>query len=182
MWSARKLLNAVGYARPEHFMIAIRRAASACKDAGENTAAHFIPVTLVKPAGELSVQVVRDFKLTRSACRLLMMTAVSRRKSVVSAESYFAPVAPAKTRRIKLPPADSGHPPKPSGNVPKPAPNSWRTGWLDGKAVEAARAKSRFIPAPDDKDGNWRANRKASWNPNLAVNRGYHNGAASNSR
>lgn len=70
VWYARELLQVLGYARWENFIVAVGRAMNACKTLGINVDDRFREVTKMVQLGCGSQREVPDFMLARYACYL----------------------------------------------------------------------------------------------------------------
>lgn len=186
-WSARDLWEPLGYAKWESFAKIIARAIATRRESGLDCAFHFRE--LVSPAGDA------DFRLTRLACHLVTLAGDGRKKAIASARDYFAESPakpapkPAKAAGKSGPAAAKAKSPaQPEAAAPVAAPESSPKSAKAEPATPprvpgkpAVNTGSRFIP---QSGGNFqgKANRKAAWNPNLAVSRGYPNSAARTGR
>lgn len=89
-WFARDLMEALGYARWENFITAIRRAIESCKSTGYDESDHFRGVTKMVRLGSGAERSVDDFMLTRYACYLVAQNGDPRKQAIAFAQSYFA--------------------------------------------------------------------------------------------
>lgn len=97
-WFARDLQALLGYKKWEDFEGVIRRAETACRNAGHDATEHFqevFPSTRKNPEGG---RPARNYELSRYACYLIAQNASSRLKPVAFAQTYFA----IQTRRQEL--------------------------------------------------------------------------------
>lgn len=104
VWSARELLDILGYPRWSDGKDVIDRAKAACENAGNPCRTHFSGLTL-KTSGRAK----EDVLLTRYASYLVAMNGDPRKSEVAAAQSYFAiktreaeVVIPAQNDRIQL--------------------------------------------------------------------------------
>lgn len=203
-WYARDLLKALGDNGHVAFMRYARRAAADCEAAGNDRATHFHGVMRTLPGRKNDEHPQRDFRLSRYACRLVVLNIDSRRDSVVFAREYFTAPVPKETqvgecRNDDNPDATGAGQPQvantvtpPDKSAPRPASapqptendrpkNAWQAA-LQQRHGNAGHG-SRFIPTHGghtsgqlNPGGNPRINR------NLAVGRGHPNGAARTSK
>ncbi|MBA3677831.1 MAG: DNA damage-inducible protein D [Sphingosinicella sp.] len=97
-WFARDLQALLGYKKWEDFEGVIRRAETACQNAGHNPADHFqevFPSARKNPEGG---RPAKNYELSRYASYLIAQNASSRLKAVAFAQTYFA----IQTRRQEL--------------------------------------------------------------------------------
>jgi len=89
-WFARDLMEPLGYARWENFLVAIRRAVSSCETTGESLDTHFRSITKMVSVGSGVGREVEDFMLTRFACYLIAQNGDPTKEPIAFAQSYFA--------------------------------------------------------------------------------------------
>lgn len=97
-WYARDLQSLLGYRKWEDFEGVIRKAETACQNAGHDPSGHFqevFPSARKNPEGG---RPARNYELSRYACYLIAQNASSRLKPVAFAQTYFA----IQTRRQEL--------------------------------------------------------------------------------
>lgn len=89
-WFARELQPLLGYAKWDNFLIAIKRAMLACKNAGGVVAYHFPEARKMVDIGSGAVRTISDYALTRYACYLIAQNGDPRKDEISFAQSYFA--------------------------------------------------------------------------------------------
>ncbi|MCA1653215.1 MAG: DNA damage-inducible protein D [Sphingomicrobium sp.] len=97
-WYARDLQALLGYKRWEDFEGVIRRAETACQNAGHDPSGHFVEVLRSTPKNSEGGRPSANYELTRYASYLIAQNASSRLKAVAFAQTYFA----IQTRRQEL--------------------------------------------------------------------------------
>ena len=97
-WLARDLQILLGYKKWEDFEGVIRRAGTACRNAGHDPAGHFTEVFPSARKNPEGGRPARNYELSRYACYLIAQNASSRLKPVAFAQTYFA----IQTRRQEL--------------------------------------------------------------------------------
>jgi DNA-damage-inducible protein D len=88
-WSARELMEALGYMTWESFLKVLDRAKLAAINAGNVPEDDFRQVTKIVEAGA-TAKPREDYELTRYACYLVAQNASSTKKEVALAQTYFA--------------------------------------------------------------------------------------------
>lgn len=93
-WLARELMPILGYQQWRRLEDAITRAIAACKNIGQESEKHFLPL----PAKSSGGRPRDDFRLSRYGCYLTAMNGDSRKAEIAAAQNYFA----VKTREAEL--------------------------------------------------------------------------------
>lgn len=89
-WSARELSDVLGYAKYENFQEVGKRAYQACKNSGHNPNDHFLQVRKMVPIGSGANREIKDVRLTRYACYLIVQNADPGKEIVALGQTYFA--------------------------------------------------------------------------------------------
>jgi DNA-damage-inducible protein D len=95
-WLSGRLMELLGYKSRQSFEKAINRAMTTCNTLNIPIFENFIEVI-----SEVNGKIVRDFKLSRFACYLVVMNADNKNKKVAQAQAYFAMLAGAVTHYIE---------------------------------------------------------------------------------
>ncbi|HSX10267.1 MAG TPA: DNA damage-inducible protein D [Chlamydiales bacterium] len=97
-WSVRDLQPCLGYTEWRKFENAIKKAIESCKQSGNNPKDHFVGADKPIPGGKGSVQMVKDYHLSRFACYLIAQNGDPRKPEIAEAQKYFA----IQTRRQEI--------------------------------------------------------------------------------
>ena len=97
-WSARELMELLGYSKWENFSKVINKAKKACENVGHNVADHFPDARKMVALGSGSERDVEDYLLTRYACYLVAQNGDPRKEQIAFAQTYFA----VQTRKAEL--------------------------------------------------------------------------------
>ena len=89
-WSARELQPLLGYAQWRRFEDAVKRAATSCKQSGNESSYHFAGAGKPIEGGKGAVQTVNDYHLSRFACYLIAQNGDPRKPEIANAQKYFA--------------------------------------------------------------------------------------------
>jgi DNA-damage-inducible protein D len=89
-WSARELMNVLGYAKWQRFREAIERAITACQLSGQEPSDHFTGIGKMVAIGSGAKRKVEDFHLSRYACYLIIQNADPDKEIVALGQTYFA--------------------------------------------------------------------------------------------
>jgi DNA-damage-inducible protein D len=90
-WLARELAPVLEYRRWEHFPRVIERAMLACKNSGHDVFDHFREVakTVTMPSSARP-KTIRDYRLSRYACYLIVQNGDPRKEVIALGQTYFA--------------------------------------------------------------------------------------------
>ena len=97
-WFARELQELLGYTEWRNFVQVIEKAKTACKNAAQETADHFVDVNKKVDIGSGTQREIDDIMLTRYACYLIAQNGDPRKDQIAFAMSYFA----VQTRKQEL--------------------------------------------------------------------------------
>ena len=89
-WSARDLYKVFEYSEYRHFLPAIEKAKTACKNSGQESQNHFEEVLDMVSIGSDAKRKVSDYHLSRYACYLVIQNADPTKKTVAEGQTYFA--------------------------------------------------------------------------------------------
>ena len=97
-WYARELMPILQYSNWQNFEKIIEKAKISCENSDISVFEHFTDVskTIKMPKG--AEKEVKDYKLTRYACYIIIQNADSRKKAVALAKTYIA----TQTRKREL--------------------------------------------------------------------------------
>ena len=97
-WSARELSKILGYSEFRHFIPVIRKAKEACGNSGQQLNDHFEDILEMVPIGSGAHREIRDVRLSRYACYLIVQNADPSKPIVALGQTYFA----VQTRKQEL--------------------------------------------------------------------------------
>lgn len=89
-WSARNLATVLDYTQWRNFNQAITRAIRACRNSGQDPADHFAEVSKMVTIGSGAGRKLKDFRLSRYACYLIIQNADPEKEIVALGQTYFA--------------------------------------------------------------------------------------------
>jgi DNA-damage-inducible protein D len=95
-WLSCRLMELLGYKSRQSFEKAINKAMTTCNTLNIPIFENFIEII-----SEVNGKFIRDFKLSRFACYLVVMNADNKNKKVAQAQAYFAMLAGAVTHYIE---------------------------------------------------------------------------------
>ena len=89
-WSARDLAKVLEYSEYRHFKPVIDRAKEACKNSGYLVVDHFEDILGMVSIGSRAEREIKDVKLSRYACYLIVQNADPAKEIVALGQTYFA--------------------------------------------------------------------------------------------
>jgi len=89
-WYARELQKILEYKRWDKFNNVIENATIACQNSNNNIYDHFSQAGNMVEIGSKTKRKIKDYKLSRYACYLIVQNADSRKESVALGQTYFA--------------------------------------------------------------------------------------------
>jgi DNA-damage-inducible protein D len=89
-WTARELMELLGYLEWRAFDEVIARAIKASTNSGQDTLDHFGQLTKMVRTGSNAVRPTKDWKLDRYACYLVAQNGDSTKSEIALAQTYFA--------------------------------------------------------------------------------------------
>ena len=97
-WNARELMPLLEYKKWERFSNVIDNAKTACEKSGYNIDEHFPEVGKLSKRNNGAVVQIKDYKLSRYACYLIVQNGDSRKEVIALGQTYFA----VQTRKQEL--------------------------------------------------------------------------------
>ncbi|KHN53059.1 DNA damage-inducible protein D [Pectobacterium fontis] len=97
-WSARELSKLLDYSEYRHFTPVLERAKEACLNSGHNVDDHFEDVLGMVKIGSGAQRELKDIRLSRYACYLVVQNADPTKPVIAAGQTYFA----IQTRRQEL--------------------------------------------------------------------------------
>ena len=97
-WYARELQEVLEYSQWRNFYEAVQRAAVSCENSGYDIDEHFEECEAVRKIGNGANRKVKDIKLSRYACYLIVMNGDPQKEIISLGQTYFA----VKTREQEL--------------------------------------------------------------------------------
>ena len=89
-WLARELMPLLEYSKWERFSNAIENAKLACEKSGYDINDHFPEVGKLSKRNNGAVVKIKDYKLSRYACYLIVQNGDSRKEAIALGQTYFA--------------------------------------------------------------------------------------------
>jgi len=97
-WLARELLTVLDYRSWVRFKAVIKKAMIACKHSDQQIDDHFVQVDKMVRIGSKARRKLKDYKLSRYACYLIVQNADANKPVIANGQTYFA----IQTRRQEL--------------------------------------------------------------------------------
>jgi DNA-damage-inducible protein D len=97
-WFARELATVLEYVQWRNFQKVLDRAMLSCKNSGYDVLHHFAEVSKMVEIGSKTNRPVKDYKLTRYACYLIVQNGDPRKEIIALGQTYFA----IQTRRAEV--------------------------------------------------------------------------------
>ena len=97
-WYARELMKVLEYSLWQNFHRIIKTAMDNCMNSNYDVSNHFIDVNKMINLAKNAVRNIKDYKLTRYACYLIVLNCDPRKKVIALAKTYFA----VQTRKQEL--------------------------------------------------------------------------------
>ena len=89
-WLARELMPLLEYTLWQRFTNVIKKAMENCKNSNYKISDHFISADKMVKIGSNTTRKIRDYKLSRYACYLIVLNCDPRKKIIALAKAYFA--------------------------------------------------------------------------------------------
>ncbi len=97
-WTSRKLSKILDYSEYRHFLPVVEKAKEACKKSGHEVSDHFEEFLGMVEIGSGAKRKLRDIKLSRYACYLIVQNGDPSKPVIANGQTYFA----IQTRRQEL--------------------------------------------------------------------------------
>lgn len=88
-WLARELSEVLDYSEWRNFTKVIDKAMLACQNSGYNVSGNFVDANKIVPTG-VSTKKVKDYRLSRYACYLIVQNGDPRKEVIALGQTYFA--------------------------------------------------------------------------------------------
>jgi DNA-damage-inducible protein D len=88
-WLARELAPVLGYVQWRNFQKVLDRAMLACKNSGYVVSGHFAEVGKMVEIGSKTSRTVKDYRLTRYACYLIVQNGDPRKEIIALGQTYY---------------------------------------------------------------------------------------------
>lgn len=89
-WTARILAKILDYTDFRNFEKAIKKARAACENSGQNIPDHFVESNEMVEIGSGAKRSIKDYRLSRYACYLIIQNADPSKEIVALGQTYFA--------------------------------------------------------------------------------------------
>lgn len=97
-WNARELQIVLEYKEWRKFNGVIEKAKNACQNSSYNVSECFVDMDKTSKMPNGGVKIIKDYKLSRYACYLIVQNGDSRKKTIALGQTYFA----VQTRKQEL--------------------------------------------------------------------------------
>ena len=89
-WYARELGKILEYGEYRKFLPSIKKAMISCEKSGQNVENHFAQMDVMVDIGSNAKRKLKDYRLTRYACYLIVQNSDSSKPVVALGQTYFA--------------------------------------------------------------------------------------------
>ncbi len=89
-WSAREIMDPLGYIEWRKFEWVIEKAKESCKNSNQEIWDHFGNIAKMVSIGSWAERKTNDYHLSRYACYLIAQNGDSRKEEIAKAQTYFA--------------------------------------------------------------------------------------------
>ena len=89
-WFARELMPLLQYTLWQRFSNVMKKAMENCRNSNYNISDHFIGADKMVQIGSKTTRKIKDYKLSRYACYLMVLNCDPRKKVIALAKTYFA--------------------------------------------------------------------------------------------
>lgn len=89
-WYARELQKVLEYKEWRNFELVINKAKKACENSKQNVLQHFVDINKTLKMPNNATKFIKDYKLSRYACYLIVQNADSNKKVIALGQTYFA--------------------------------------------------------------------------------------------
>ena len=89
-WYARELMPILEYTLWQRFSNVMKKAMENCRNSNYNISDHFISADKMVQIGSKTIRKIKDYKLSRYACYLVVLNCDPRKKVIALAKTYFA--------------------------------------------------------------------------------------------
>ena len=89
-WTARELMEVLGYTKWQNFEEVVKKAQIACMESGQDVHNHFTDVSKMVIIGSSIVRRVKDWNIDRYACYLIAQNGDPKKPQIAQPQTYFA--------------------------------------------------------------------------------------------
>lgn len=97
-WFARELMRTLKYSKWQNFEKVIEKAKISCENSGNIINYWFTDISKPITTGKGKTEIIKDYKLTRYACYLIVQNGDARKEEIALGQTYFA----VQTRKMEL--------------------------------------------------------------------------------